>query len=108
MRKFVHHALTGGRLFVYGTLMRGEEAHHKLHGCPFLGSIDTTPEYQLVKLGDDFEGLVENGTERVRGELYLVTLDKLAELDDWEYDIYARDYVQLAGGGVADAYILRP
>ncbi len=108
MREYVHHALTEGRLFVYGTLMQGEEAHHKLRGCPFLGTIETEPEYQLVKLGEDFEGLVEGGTKRVPGELYLVTLEKLAELDDWEYDIYERDYVRLRAGRIADAYILRP
>lgn len=109
MRKIVHHALTEGRLFVYGTLMRGEEAHHKLRGCRFLGEVNTASKYRLEKLGeDDFEALVEKGTGCVSGELYEVTLEKLAELDDWEYDIYERDYVRLADGGIADAYILRP
>lgn len=108
MRKYVHHALTQGRLFVYGTLMQGGEAHRKLEGCPFLGAMSTAPAYRLVKLGEDFEGLMEGGSERVPGEIYLVTLDKLDELDDWEYDIYERDYVRLAGDRIADAYILRP
>lgn len=106
-RAYVHYLLTGGRLFVYGTLMRSEEAHGKLHGARFLGPVRTRPRYGLRTLGYDFEALVEGGREAVPGELYQVSFDKLLELDEWEYDIYSRDYVYLQDGGVADAYLLR-
>lgn len=106
-RAYVHYLLTGGRLFVYGTLMRGEEAHGKLRGARFLGEARTRPRYGLRTLGDDFEALVQGGRDAVPGELYEVSLAKLLELDEWEYDIYLRDYIYLEDGSVADAYVLR-
>lgn len=107
VRDYVHFCITEGRLFVYGTLMRGEEAAFKLRSARFLGEVRTCPKYSLETLGDDFEALARGGTEAVPGELYQVTFDKLRELDDWEYSIYVRDYVYLEDGSVADAYLLR-
>lgn len=106
-RTYVHYLLSGGRIFVYGTLMRGEEAHFKLRGAKFLGATRTAPAYELRTLGNDFEALAHGGQEAVPGELYQVSFEKLLELDDWEYSIYARQYIRLEDGSVADAYVLR-
>ena len=106
-RAYVHYLLTGGRTFVYGTLMCGEEAHDKMHGARFLAQICTEPQYSLKTLADDFEALVRGGRDSIPGELYQVSFEKLLELDRWEYEIYVRDYVYLEDGSVADAYLLR-
>lgn len=106
-RDCVHFCVTQGRLFVYGTLMRGEEAAFKLRDSVFLGVVRTAPKFKLEVLGDDFEALARGGRDAVPGELYQVTFDKLLELDDWEYSIYAREYIHLEDGSVADAYVLR-
>lgn len=107
-RGFVHYLLTEGRLFVYGTLMRGEQAHGKLKGgARFLGKARTSPRFRLVVLGEDFEGIARGGDDAIPGELYEVSYDKLLELDDWEYDIYARQYIRLEDGSLCDAYVLR-
>jgi gamma-glutamylcyclotransferase (GGCT)/AIG2-like uncharacterized protein YtfP len=106
-RAYVHFLLTGGRIFVYGTMMQGEEAHFKLRGSRFLGKTRTVPRFRLETLGDDFEGLAHGGDQAVPGELYQVSFDKLLELDDWEYDIYAREYIHVEDGSVCDAYVLR-
>lgn len=106
-RAYVHYLLTSGRIFVYGTLMSGEEAHDKMRDARFLGEVRTEPQYSLRTLADDFEALVRGGQDSIDGELYQVSFAKLLELDEWEYDIYSRDYVYLEDGSVADAYVLR-
>lgn len=106
-RAYVHFLITGGRLFVYGTLMRGGEAAFKLAGARFLGACRTRPQYELRVLGEDFEALARGGGEAVPGELYEVSFEHLLELDAWEYSIYERDYIHLEDRSVADAYVLR-
>jgi len=73
-------------------------------GATFLGVTSTVPLYRLAPIRD-FHGLA-NGTESVEGELFEVSAEKLLELDDWEYDIFARQVVQLVDGHLADAYML--
>lgn len=106
-RAYVHFLLTQGRLFVYGSLMRGGEAHSKLRGSRFLGETRTLPRYQLKVLGKDFEAIVPGGNDAIPGEVYQVSFEKLLELDDWEYDIYVREYIHVEDGSVCDAYVLR-
>lgn len=106
-RAYVHFLLTQGRLFVYGSLMRGQEAHFKLKGTRFLGATRTVPRYRLKVLGKDFEAIVPGGSDAIPGELYEVSFDKLLELDDWEYNIYTRQYIHVDDGSVCDAYVLR-
>lgn len=106
-RDYVHFLLTEGRVFVYGTLMRGEEAHAQMTGSRFLGATRTSSRYRLEILGNDFEAIVPGGEEAIPGELYQVSFEKLGELDDWEYDIYVREYIHIEDGNVCDAYVLR-
>ena len=70
------------RLFVYGTLMRGEPNHHYLAQSRFLGEARTEPAYTLVSLGA-FPTMVPGGQTSVVGELYetdrrtLLAIDRL-------------------------------
>jgi gamma-glutamylcyclotransferase (GGCT)/AIG2-like uncharacterized protein YtfP len=57
------------RLFVYGTLRRGEANHHRLAQATFLGEARTRPEFRLVDLGR-FPGLLPGGSTAVVGEVY--------------------------------------
>lgn len=95
------------RLFVYGTLMRGERAHPLLAGAPLVGEAATEPAFDLVDLGD-FPALVAGGATSVRGELYRVSPAQLAALDDYEGHpgFYRRTPIRLIGGGRAHAYVL--
>ena len=68
------------RLFVYGTLMRGERAHDRLRAAHYLGEFRTTPGYRLLDLVD-YPGLVRGGDDAVEGELYAVDARTLAALD---------------------------
>lgn len=106
-------ALEVTRLFVYGTLMRGERADEMLAGCPFLGPACTEPAYVLVSLGA-YPALVRAGDGgrgpgvAVAGEVYAVDATTLRELDDYEDHptMYRRGPLTLAGGEVVEAYVL--
>lgn len=105
-RDHIRYAITGGLLFVYGTLMRQQSAHSKMEGATFLGVARTAPGHFLVpvkSLGPDAYSLARGGLGAVEGEVYQVSLDKLQELDTWEAD-YHRGYVLLDDGKVVDTY----
>jgi gamma-glutamylaminecyclotransferase len=59
------------RLFVYGSLLRGERDHALLEGASFVGEARTAPSYTLVDLGP-YAALLENGRVSVAGQLYLI------------------------------------
>lgn len=71
-------------LFVYGTLKRGERNAFRLRDSEFLGEALTAPRYRVIDLGP-YPGLVRdpNGLA-VRGELFAVGDNCLAELDAFE------------------------
>lgn len=92
------------RLFVYGTLMTGEEAHFKLNNAKFLGKRNTAPKYDLIKVDDDFYEMT-TGNNCVSGELYELSHDLLLEIDQWEYSVYSRKIIELDDGTKAYAYI---
>lgn len=95
-------------LFVYGTLKRGCKNHAQLDGQTYLGPARTVPGFQLYDLGD-YPGMIvadgelnrPTGTAAlagVSGELWLVTPDALARLDDFEgvdEGLYRREPVGL-------------
>ena len=97
------------RVFVYGTLMRGEGNHRLLEGAKRIGVARTTTEFLFVSLGG-FPGLVRGGDLSVRGELYDVDAGTLRDLDRLEGHphFYRRQPVQLDDGGRAIAYLLSP
>src|SRR5882757_8497188 len=93
-------------LFVYGTLMAGEENYGELWGSPFVREAVTEPRYELLDLGA-YPGLREGGTIRVAGELYDVDGATLARLDRFEGHptLFRRAKVRLSDGELAIAYL---
>ena len=98
------------KVFVYGTLMRGEPAHELLRAGRFLGIWQTEPRYSLVLL-DGYPGLLEDGDTAVAGELYELPDDAevLDQLDRYEDspELYARE-LRRFGEHEAWVYLLRP
>ena len=96
------------RVFVYGTLRVGEPYHHLMHACEYLGQRTTLPQYELVNIGR-YPGLIQNGTTRVVGDLFLVSSETLQKLDEYEGypEDYSRESIDLEGAETATAYIYR-
>jgi gamma-glutamylaminecyclotransferase len=95
------------RLFVYGTLRRGEPGHALLNGAPLLGEARTEPEFTLLDLGE-YPAIVAGGRTAIAGELYEVEEALLRELDRYEDvpELYLR-VERMIGGGPAVIYVLR-
>jgi gamma-glutamylaminecyclotransferase len=96
-------------VFVYGSLLRGEDNHAVLEGARFLGEAWTAPRYALIDLGQ-YPGLVAEGGAAVRGELYELEEEAVGTLDDFEghpHD-YMRCAIELSDGGFAHAYLTPP
>jgi gamma-glutamylcyclotransferase (GGCT)/AIG2-like uncharacterized protein YtfP len=94
------------RLFVYGSLLRGEPAHARLARARFEGEVATAPGFELVDLGE-YPGLLPGGAGRVHGEVYAVPDALLPELDLYEDhpDLFVRTEIALADGSRAEAYL---
>lgn len=71
------------KLFVYGTLRRGERAHALLGAARFLGQAWTEPRFRLVDMGG-YPALVEGGSLRVLGEIYEIDPAQMDALDAYE------------------------
>ncbi|MET0343471.1 MAG: gamma-glutamylcyclotransferase family protein [Polyangiales bacterium] len=95
------------RVFVYGTLMKGELHHTTIAHARFVRAAATKPDYDLVQI-DYYPALIAGGSHRVPGELYevddqtLVRLDRLEEVPDY----YERRMITLEDGTEALAYVM--
>ncbi|SDW00267.1 gamma-glutamylcyclotransferase family protein [Thiocapsa roseopersicina] len=100
------------RVFVYGTLLRGEVNHHLLAQAEFLGSHRTAACFSLYLLRA-YPGAVRGGATAIRGEVYAVDhagLRRLDRLEDYPalYDRrllatpYGRAWIYLFRGSVRD------
>jgi len=86
-------------LFVYGTLLSTNRSNRTyLDDAEYSGKF-TLDGYELYDLGS-YPGIVE-GNDKVRGELYAVSIDKLADIDRYEGEgfLYTRKMVQVLGEG---------
>ena len=86
-------------LFVYGTLMSTNRSNRAyLDDAEYLGKF-TLNGYELYDLGS-YPGIVE-GNDKVKGELYAVSIDKLDDIDRYEGEgfLYTRKMVQILGEG---------
>jgi gamma-glutamylaminecyclotransferase len=95
------------RIFVYGTLLRGEPNHGLLASARFLGPHRTEPRFTLLLLGA-YPGLVETGKTAVHGEVYAVdgaTLRLLDRLEEYPR-LYDRRPIRTPYG-TAWAYVYR-
>lgn len=105
------------RVFVYGTLKRGERNHHFLASAQHLGADATQEarfamrEYASVSSPGRIAPSVDaGGSHRIAGEVYAVDADLLARLDQLErvgVD-YDRQTVLLASGHTAEIYLRAP
>lgn len=95
------------RVFVYGTLRKGQPNHELLEGCRALGPARTAPVFTLVSLGA-FPAMVGGGETVVVGEIYEVDLWTLALLDRLEGHprFYLRQPICLDDGEEVLAYLL--
>lgn len=90
------------RVFVYGTLKRGDCRHAALADQQFLGVARTQPGYRLYDLGS-YPGLVEDesATHCIDGEVYAVTpscLHRLDTIEGVDEGLYERRTIQLMAG----------
>ena len=94
------------RLFVYGSLLRGEPAHERLEGAAFLGPATTAPGYALIDLGRYPGLLVAPGPGTVVGEVYRVTTAVRDHLDLYEgHPVeFRRLEILLSDASSAEAY----
>lgn len=97
------------KLFVYGTLVEGEDRHGLLKRARCLGEAWTAPRYTLFDLGS-CPAMTFGGRTAVRGELYEVEGPVMMALDryEWHPRYYRRETVPLHHGGRATAYLVAP
>jgi gamma-glutamylaminecyclotransferase len=95
------------RVFVYGTLLAGEENHRFLEHARPIGRARSKPRFRLLDLGL-YPAMLSGGETGVHGEVYEVdreTLERLDELEDHPH-VYRRTAIPLDDGTVAEAYLL--
>jgi gamma-glutamylaminecyclotransferase len=95
------------KLFVYGSLLRGEPAHTLLAGASLVGVTRTAPEFHLVDLGA-YAALVRGGAVAVAGELYTVDVRTRAQIDVERQVpvLFNRERIRLCDGSDVDAYTM--
>lgn len=71
------------RVFVYGTLLRGEVNHRLLAGAELLGPHRTQPCFTLFSLGA-YPALIRGGRTAIAGEVFAVDDAGLVRLDRLE------------------------
>ena len=83
-------------IFVYGTLRVGQTYHNLLGGRSPISTTHTSPEFDLVCLGE-YPAMMTDGQTSVTGEVYQIddhTLAKLDVLEDHPH-FYQRQYVKV-------------
>ena len=90
------------RVFVYGTLMKGESNHHFLENSKCLGA-SSVEGYEMYNVGW-FPAIVP-GDERIIGELYEVSINDMPSIDalEGEGSLYRRR-CETASGEIAYLY----
>src|SRR5262245_10649869 len=92
--------MTRTRVFVYGTLKRGQRNHRLLSGQHFVSAAETQPRYRLYDQGR-YPCLMEDETAGVAvcGEVWEVDAATLDRLDEYEGApaLYTRKEIALAG-----------
>jgi gamma-glutamylcyclotransferase (GGCT)/AIG2-like uncharacterized protein YtfP len=101
--------LTVETIFVYGTLKRGQLRANVLAdtNSKFLGEAKTAAEFTLFDTLRGYPALLHRGDTSVKGELYEVTAETLAELDliEGHPNLYKRERLKLADGQMAWVYV---
>ena len=95
------------KIFVYGTLLKGEHNHYLMKNSELLFYGKTKKQYTLYCM-ESFPGMVEGGNDSVSGEVYAVNPENLKKLDELEGhpDWYLRKKIQLENGEEVETYVL--
>ncbi|TNF89380.1 MAG: gamma-glutamylcyclotransferase [Gammaproteobacteria bacterium] len=72
------------RVFVYGTLKRGQRNAHFMHGARYLGQHLTSKIFSMYEFGG-FPAVCERGRHAISGEVYQVDDHHFRRLDDLEW-----------------------
>jgi len=95
-------------VFVYGTLKNDHSNHGYLRNSRFIGEFKTNPKWALLDLGP-YPAMIVGHLE-VKGEVYEIDYDTLADLDMLEgvaVGLYTRERIILQGtSDSAWAYIM--
>lgn len=101
------------KLFVYGTLRKGEGNHELLRDAEFLGEHTTEPKFTMVDMGA-FPGVILDGKNSISGEVYEVnphTYRRVEMLEGYHPDpkstFYSKHIVDTEFGE-AEMYVLDP
>lgn len=94
------------RIFVYGSLRRGQSYHHLLQNAVFEGTAHTLPQYHLLDLGW-YPGVVGGGHTSVTGEIFRVCAALCAQLDAYEDHprLFRRTVAPLPDGSEVEIYL---
>jgi len=101
------------RVFVYGTLLKGEGNHRLIARSRFVSEAATRQQFTFHDLGG-CPGIVRASdigpAQRIVGEIYEVDAATLSELDRLEGHptFYLRTEIELDDGSVVSTYILPP
>lgn len=95
------------RVFVYGSLQRGQANHRMMKSAQLIARVRTTAAFDLFDLGA-FPAMATNGHTSIAGELYEVDDDLLRRLDAFEGcpTLYQREAIALDDGTSAEAYVM--
>ena len=79
------------RVFVYGTLKRGQRNFPFLQAAEFVGTFSTESIFSMVAFGD-YPAVCEQGRHAIDGEIYHVSDTQFRLLDELERypDLYQR------------------
>jgi gamma-glutamylcyclotransferase (GGCT)/AIG2-like uncharacterized protein YtfP len=97
-------------MFLNGDGMRGGRAHYTIEGVPLVGQRRTAPKYRFYSVRDEFPALYpaasgEGGA--ILGELYDVPMKPLRDLLDTEPPELELAVIELTGGELSFAMVLR-
>jgi gamma-glutamylcyclotransferase (GGCT)/AIG2-like uncharacterized protein YtfP len=95
------------RVFVYGTLKRGQRNDHFMHGAEYLGLHRTEEIYSLYDF-EDYPAVCLRGAHSISGEVYRIDDRQFRALDDleWYPHFYQRIEIPTAWGA-AWMYIVK-
>ena len=72
------------RVFVYGTLKKGQRNSKFMHGAEFLGNFTTHSIYSMYEF-EDYPAVCLHGRHAIEGEVYHVNDRQFRMLDDLEW-----------------------
>jgi gamma-glutamylcyclotransferase (GGCT)/AIG2-like uncharacterized protein YtfP len=93
------------RLFIYGTLLRGEPDHDVLRGAELVGTARTERGFTLVE-ARAIAGLVQSGDGDVVGEIYDAPYETFRAHEAKFPALFERREIRLADGTTAQAFLL--